>query len=151
MKINKKIEHYIQQRYPITYVSKGKEKLQTPAKKTRVESSTNPSYHYTPESTINITSTSAATSNMTSAFGRFLFQSKQKKAELLGPYGVISDLWEVTKSEEKEEKKAEDQEFTYQNLITKNLEFETPNLQTQQNLNPEIETLNIQIPPTQDN
>ncbi|KAG9302280.1 hypothetical protein G9A89_008771 [Geosiphon pyriformis] len=80
MKINKKIEHHTQQRYPITYMSKGKRKLQTPAvtpkkiqpltwKKTRVESPTNPSYHYTPGSTINITFTSAATSNMTSAFG----------------------------------------------------------------------------------
>ncbi|KAG9284805.1 hypothetical protein G9A89_003728 [Geosiphon pyriformis] len=29
--INKEIEHHIQQRYPITYVSKGKGKLQTPA------------------------------------------------------------------------------------------------------------------------
>ncbi|KAG9305085.1 hypothetical protein G9A89_007725 [Geosiphon pyriformis] len=29
--INKKIEHHIQQRYPITYASKDKEKLQTPA------------------------------------------------------------------------------------------------------------------------
>ncbi|KAG9289679.1 hypothetical protein G9A89_014414 [Geosiphon pyriformis] len=66
----------------------------------------------------------------------------------------ISDLWEVTESEEEEEKEAEDQEFTYQNLITENLEFETPNLQTQQNLNPEnleIKTPNIQTLPTQDN
>ncbi|KAG9302366.1 hypothetical protein G9A89_011416, partial [Geosiphon pyriformis] len=50
-KINKEIEHHTQQRYPITYVSKGKEKLQTLAitpkkiqlptwKKTRVESPT---------------------------------------------------------------------------------------------------------------
>ncbi|KAG9284457.1 hypothetical protein G9A89_014061 [Geosiphon pyriformis] len=73
MEINKKIEHYTHQRYPITYVSKGKRKLQTPAK-TRVESSTNPSYHYTPRSAINITSTGTATSNTTSAFGQFPFQ-----------------------------------------------------------------------------
>ncbi|KAG9296384.1 hypothetical protein G9A89_014976 [Geosiphon pyriformis] len=66
-KINKEIEHYTQQRYPITYTSKGKGKLQTPAvtpkriqpptwKKTRVESPIAPSYHYMPRSTINITS-----------------------------------------------------------------------------------------------
>ncbi|KAG9304407.1 hypothetical protein G9A89_019969 [Geosiphon pyriformis] len=79
MEINKEIEHYTQQRYPITYVSKGKGKLQTPAitpkkiqpptwKKTRIEFPTNLSYHYTPESAINITSTNVATSNTTSAF-----------------------------------------------------------------------------------
>ncbi|KAG9286168.1 hypothetical protein G9A89_010182 [Geosiphon pyriformis] len=80
MKINKEIEHHKQQRYIITYTSKGKEKLQTPAvilkriqlptwKKTRVESLTNPSYYYTPRSAINIISTGTATSNTTSAFG----------------------------------------------------------------------------------
>ncbi|KAG9304619.1 hypothetical protein G9A89_020183 [Geosiphon pyriformis] len=113
--INKKIEHHTQQRYPITYISKGKGKLQTPAvtprkiqlpiwKKTRVESPTNPFYHYTPR--------------------------KKEKEEL------------------------EDQEFTYQNPITENPEVETPNLQTQQNLNlenPEIKTPNIQPPPNQNN
>ncbi|KAG9289698.1 hypothetical protein G9A89_014433, partial [Geosiphon pyriformis] len=31
MEINKEIEHYTQQRYPITYASNGKGKLQTPA------------------------------------------------------------------------------------------------------------------------
>ncbi|KAG9286842.1 hypothetical protein G9A89_012392 [Geosiphon pyriformis] len=78
--INKEIEHHTQQRYPITYASKGKGKLQTPAvtpkkiqlptwKKTRVESSTNLSYHYTLRSAINILSTGASTSNATSAFG----------------------------------------------------------------------------------
>ncbi|KAG9303781.1 hypothetical protein G9A89_018678 [Geosiphon pyriformis] len=135
--INKEIEHHTQQRYSITYVNKGKEKLQTPAvtpkriqppiwKKTKAESPTNPLYYYTPGSAINITSTSVATSNMTSAFGQFSFQ--------------------ITELEEEEEEEAEDQEFTYQNLITENLEFETLNLQTQQNLNPEnpeIETPNI--------
>ncbi|KAG9305688.1 hypothetical protein G9A89_022610 [Geosiphon pyriformis] len=65
--INKEIKHHIQQRYPITYMSKGKGKLQTPAK-IRVESPTNSSYYYTPRSAINITSTSMATSNTTSAF-----------------------------------------------------------------------------------
>ncbi|KAG9302608.1 hypothetical protein G9A89_007312 [Geosiphon pyriformis] len=65
-KINKEIEIHTQQRYPITYANKGKEKLQTPAitpqriqpptwKKTRVESPTNLSYYYTPRSAINIT------------------------------------------------------------------------------------------------
>ncbi|KAG9306325.1 hypothetical protein G9A89_018208 [Geosiphon pyriformis] len=131
-KINKKIEHHTQQRYPITYASKGKGKLQTPAvtprklqppawKKNRVESPSNPSYHSTLGSTINILSTNA-----------------QKKTELLGPYAAES---------EKEEEESEDQEFTYQNLITKTLEVETPNLQTQQDLNienSEIETLNQQ-------
>ncbi|KAG9298586.1 hypothetical protein G9A89_002533 [Geosiphon pyriformis] len=179
MEINKEIEHHIQQRYPITYASKGKGKLQTPAKKTRVESPTNPLYHYTPGSAINITFTSVTTSNTTSAFGQFPFQSKQRKAELLEPYSAyfegfnsqssmpsglqsplpppdfrISDPWKVTKSEEEKEEEAKDQEFTYQNLITENPEFETSNLQTQQNLNPEnleIKTPNIQIPPTQDN
>ncbi|KAG9306528.1 hypothetical protein G9A89_004725 [Geosiphon pyriformis] len=64
-KINKKIEHYTQQRYPITYANKDKRKLQTPVitpqriqppiwKKTRIESTTNSSYHYTPGSIINI-------------------------------------------------------------------------------------------------
>ncbi|KAG9296320.1 hypothetical protein G9A89_014912 [Geosiphon pyriformis] len=96
--INKEIEYYTQQRYPITYASKDKRKLQTPAvtsqriqphmwKKTKVESPINPSYHYTPESTINITSTGASTATMTSAFGKFPFQSKQKKEDLLRPYG----------------------------------------------------------------
>ncbi|KAG9286357.1 hypothetical protein G9A89_014523 [Geosiphon pyriformis] len=187
MEINKKIEHHIQQKYSITYASKGKEKLQTPAvipkriqpptwKKTKVESPTNPSYHYTPRSAINITSTGAATSNTISAFGQFPFQSKQKKTELLKPYSAyfkgfnlqslmpsglrsspplpnfrISDLWKVMESEEEEEEEAEDQEFIYQNLITKNPEIETPNFQIQQNLNLEnleIKTLNIQTPPT---
>ncbi|KAG9291137.1 hypothetical protein G9A89_013009 [Geosiphon pyriformis] len=71
-------------------------------------------------------------------------------------YGKQPELYGhlVTESEEKEEEEAEDQEFTYQNPITESPEFETPNLQTQQNLNPEnpeIETPNIQTLPTQDN
>ncbi|KAG9286124.1 hypothetical protein G9A89_010138 [Geosiphon pyriformis] len=85
-KINKEIEHYTQQRYPITYASKGKRKLQTPAK-TKIELPTNPSYHYTLGSVINILSTGVFTSNATLAFGRFLFQNNQRKTELLGPYG----------------------------------------------------------------
>ncbi|KAG9307011.1 hypothetical protein G9A89_003062 [Geosiphon pyriformis] len=145
VQINKEIEHHTQQRYPIIYASKGKEKLQTPAvipkriqpptwKKTRVESPTNPSYHYTPRSAINITSTDTSTSNVTLVFGRFPFQSKQEKTDLLRPY-----------EEEKEE--SEYQKFTYQNLILENLEFGTLNIQIQQNLNlknSEIKTLNHQ-------
>ncbi|KAG9291574.1 hypothetical protein G9A89_021993 [Geosiphon pyriformis] len=84
IKINKEIEHHIQQRYSITYASKGKGKLQTPAmtpkqiqpptwKKTRVESPTNSLYYYIPGSTINITSTSAFILHTTSIFGRFPF------------------------------------------------------------------------------
>ncbi|KAG9284340.1 hypothetical protein G9A89_023597 [Geosiphon pyriformis] len=84
--------------YPITYASKDKEKLQTPAvtprkiqpppwKKNRVESPSNPSYHYTLGSAINISLTDMFQSTVTSAFGQFSFQSRQKKTELLGPYG----------------------------------------------------------------
>ncbi|KAG9288249.1 hypothetical protein G9A89_021280 [Geosiphon pyriformis] len=80
MEINKEIEHHTQQKYPITYASKGKRKLQIPTvtskriqpptwKKTRVESLINLSYYYIPRSTINITSTGVTTSNITSAFG----------------------------------------------------------------------------------
>ncbi|KAG9303868.1 hypothetical protein G9A89_005778 [Geosiphon pyriformis] len=85
--INKEIEHHTQQRYPITYASKGKRKLQTPAvtpkkiqppawKKNRVEFPSNPSYHYTPGSAINILSTDTFPSTTTSAFGRFPFRIK---------------------------------------------------------------------------
>ncbi|KAG9295746.1 hypothetical protein G9A89_008974 [Geosiphon pyriformis] len=185
--INKEIEHHTQQRYPITYASKGKGKLQTPAvtprkiqppawKKNRVKSPSNPSYHYTFRSTINISSTDTFPSTTTSAFGQFLFQSRQRKTELLRPYSKyfegfnsqsstpsglrspppppdfgIFDLWEAVESEKKEEE-SEDQEFTYQHLITENPEVETPNIQTQQQLkNPEIKTLNIQTPPNQRN
>ncbi|KAG9290846.1 hypothetical protein G9A89_010995 [Geosiphon pyriformis] len=97
-KINKEIEHYIQQRYPITYASKSKGKLQIPAvtpkkiqpptwKKTKVELPTALSYHHTPGSAINITSASMFTSNVISTFGQFPFQNKQRKTDLLGPYG----------------------------------------------------------------
>ncbi|KAG9289713.1 hypothetical protein G9A89_014448 [Geosiphon pyriformis] len=82
--INKEIEHHTQQRYSITYASKDKGKLQTPAvtprkiqlptwKKNRIESPSNPSYHYTPESAIHISSTDAFPSTVTSAFGQFPF------------------------------------------------------------------------------
>ncbi|KAG9299791.1 hypothetical protein G9A89_013151 [Geosiphon pyriformis] len=162
--INKEIEIYTQQRYPITYANKGKEKLQTPAvisqriqpstwKKTRVKSPINPLYYYISGSAINITSTGAFTSNTTSIFEQFSFQSKQRKEDLLEPYGMYFkgfNPWEVMESEEdqeKEEKESEDQEFTYQNLITENPEIKNLNFQTQQNLNLEnleIETLNFQ-------
>ncbi|KAG9286102.1 hypothetical protein G9A89_022779 [Geosiphon pyriformis] len=152
--INQTIERYTQQQFPITYVDKSKRKLQTPAvtpkeiqlptwKKQRIESPSYPSYHYTPGSTINILSAGISTPNVTSIFGQFTFQN----------FG-ISDLWEVTKSEEEEKKETEDQEFTYQNPITENPEFETLNLRNQQNLNSvnsEVETPNIQTLPTQNN
>ncbi|KAG9290891.1 hypothetical protein G9A89_011041 [Geosiphon pyriformis] len=149
-KINKEIEHHTQQRYPITYTSKGKRKLQTPAvtpqkiqppawKKNRVEFPSNPSYHYTSGSAINILSTDAFSSTVTSAFGQFPFQSRQRKTELLGPYGLrsppsppdfrISDLWEAAELE-KEEEESENQEFTYLHLIPENPEVETPDIQT---------------------
>ncbi|KAG9287649.1 hypothetical protein G9A89_023999 [Geosiphon pyriformis] len=126
--INQTIKKYTQQQFLITYADKNKRRLQTPVvtpkkiqpptwKKTKVELLTNPSYYYTPGSAINISSADMSTSNITSIFGQFLFQSKQKRAELLGPYdfGTVS-LWKVTKSEEK---KSENQEFTYQNPILK--------------------------------
>ncbi|KAG9300346.1 hypothetical protein G9A89_009970 [Geosiphon pyriformis] len=148
--INKEIEHHTQQRYPITYTSKGKGKLQTPAK-TRVKSPNNLSYHYTLGSAINISLTDVSTLNATSAIGCFPFQSKQRKENLLGSY---SNSWEITESEGKQEvekeKKSEDQEFTYQNPILENLEIETLNFQTQPNLDnqknntPNIQTLSNQ-------
>ncbi|KAG9299690.1 hypothetical protein G9A89_006406 [Geosiphon pyriformis] len=123
--------------YPITYTSKSKGKLQTPAvtpkkiqpptwKKTKIESLTDSFYHYTLGSVINITSTSTSTSNVISTFGQLLFQTSKSK---------------------KEEEESEDQEFTYQNPITENPEVETPNLQAQQKLtieNSEIGTPNQQ-------
>ncbi|KAG9286645.1 hypothetical protein G9A89_012195 [Geosiphon pyriformis] len=97
-----------------------------------------------------------STLHMTSTFGQFPFQSKQKKEDFLGPYNFgTTSLWEVMESEEKQEEKeeeSEDQEFTYQNPIPENLNIETPNFQTQQNLNLEnleIETLNFQMQPNQ--
>ncbi|KAG9284392.1 hypothetical protein G9A89_023649 [Geosiphon pyriformis] len=91
---------------------------------------------------------------MTSTFGQLPFQNKQKKAELLGTYGNYfeefklqlpmssrfqlppsqldfrnTSSWEITKSEEKEEKEAKNQKFTYQKPISENLDIETPNFQ----------------------
>ncbi|KAG9284834.1 hypothetical protein G9A89_003757 [Geosiphon pyriformis] len=126
---------------------KGKERIQTPAatpkeiqlpcwKKHRVKSPTAPSYYYTPGSAINISSADASTLNATLTVGRFQFQSKQWKEDLLGPYGELS--------EEKEEEESEDQEFIYQNPITENPEVETPNFQAQQSLN--LENSEIKTP-----
>ncbi|KAG9306874.1 hypothetical protein G9A89_002543 [Geosiphon pyriformis] len=140
--INQTIERYTQQQFFITYADKGKERLQILAKQ-RIEFPPYLSYHHTLGSTINISSAGMSTPNATSTFGQFIFQN----------FG-ISDPWEVMESEKEEEEETEDQKFTYQNLITENPEFETPNLQNQQNLNlvnSEVETLNIQTPPTQDN
>ncbi|KAG9287480.1 hypothetical protein G9A89_023852 [Geosiphon pyriformis] len=58
-----------------------------------------------------------STSHTTLTFGQLLFQSKQKKAELLGTYDFGNA------------------KFTYQNLILENLEVETPNIKTQQTQN----------------
>ncbi|KAG9303628.1 hypothetical protein G9A89_018525 [Geosiphon pyriformis] len=138
--INQTIERYTQQQFPITYADKDKRRIQTPAatpkriqlpswKKHRVESPTASSYHYTLGSAINISTTDVSTSNATLTVGRFQFQSKQQKEDLLGPY---------------REKELKDQEFTYQNLITENLEVETLNFQAQQSLN--LENLEIETP-----
>ncbi|KAG9299444.1 hypothetical protein G9A89_009396 [Geosiphon pyriformis] len=53
-----------------------------------------------------------STLHVTSTFRQLLFQSKQKKAELLRTYdfGNMS-LWEITESKEEEE--AKDQKFIY--------------------------------------
>ncbi|KAG9307277.1 hypothetical protein G9A89_017105 [Geosiphon pyriformis] len=118
-----------------------------------------------------LTSADASTSNATSTFGQFPFQSKQRKEDLLRPYGAyfeefksqlptplgirlpplppdfrIANPWEASKSEE--EKESEDQKFTYQNPIPENLEVKTPNIQTPKNSNQEnleTKTPNIQI------
>ncbi|KAG9286278.1 hypothetical protein G9A89_014264 [Geosiphon pyriformis] len=157
--INKEIEHYTQQRYPITYVSKGKEKLQTPAKKNRVEFPSNPPYHYTPGSAINISSTDTFSSTATSAFRQFSFQSRQRKTELLEPYGeyfegfnLISNPWEAAESEKKEEE-SEYQEFTYQHPITENPEQNLPPVIVinQLPINPIAKPIqqSLQLPPQQ--
>ncbi|KAG9293547.1 hypothetical protein G9A89_005550 [Geosiphon pyriformis] len=86
-------------------------------------------------SAINISSTDVSTLNATSTFGCFPFQSKQRKAELLGPYGNYfegfksqlpmpsefqslppqpdfrtTSPWEVIDSEEEQEKEEEESE-----------------------------------------
>ncbi|KAG9288460.1 hypothetical protein G9A89_015666 [Geosiphon pyriformis] len=104
IEINKKIEYYIQQRYPITYTNKGKGKLQTSAvtfqriqlstwKKTRLELLTNSLYHYTLGSIINISSASVFISNTKTLLAWIPFQSKQSKADLLRTY---TNSWEIT-------------------------------------------------------
>ncbi|KAG9296159.1 hypothetical protein G9A89_014751 [Geosiphon pyriformis] len=134
--INQTIERYTQQQFPITYADKGKRRLQTLAK-TRVELPTNLLYHYIAKSAINISLTGTSTSHTTLTFGQLLFQSKQKKAELLGTYGDYFEgfklqlpmplgfqslspqpdfenisPWKITESKKKEEEEAEDQKFT---------------------------------------
>ncbi|KAG9296609.1 hypothetical protein G9A89_015201 [Geosiphon pyriformis] len=129
-------------------------------KKHRIELPTNPSYYYTPGSAINIALAGMSTSNAISTFEQFPFQSKQKKEDLLGPYGAYFKGFKSkspmpsrkpTKSEKEqekeEEKKSEDQEFTYQNPITENLDIGTLNFQTQQNQN--LENPEIKTPPNQ--
>ncbi|KAG9290385.1 hypothetical protein G9A89_007116 [Geosiphon pyriformis] len=57
-------------------------------KKTRIELPTNPSYHYISGSAINISAIGTSTSTMTSTFGRFPFQNKQKKKIFLESYST---------------------------------------------------------------
>ncbi|KAG9285832.1 hypothetical protein G9A89_013257 [Geosiphon pyriformis] len=161
--INQTIERYTQQQFPITYADKSKGKIQTPAatpkkiqlsswKKHRVESPTTPSHHYIPESTINILSADTSTSIVTLTFGRFQFQSKQRKEDLLGPYSMYFERFKLRSStpsgiqspipqpdfraatpwelSEEEKEGSKDQGFTYQNPISKNSEFGTLNVQT---------------------
>ncbi|KAG9307413.1 hypothetical protein G9A89_017242 [Geosiphon pyriformis] len=156
-KINQTIERYTQQQFFITYADKGKKRLQTPVvtpkqiqpptwKKTKVESPTNPSYHYTPESTINISSTGTSTESR-------VIRTIQFWSPLFQPDFGITSSWEITESEgkqeEKEEEESENQEFVYQNPILENSEIETPNIQTPPNLNnPNPELINQQnLPP----
>ncbi|KAG9306661.1 hypothetical protein G9A89_004208 [Geosiphon pyriformis] len=96
--INREIEKYTKQRFPITFADKRKERLQIPArtskqiqlltwKKQRFDLPANPLYYHTPKSTINIIS--AATASTTTLLNQIPFQSKQKKAELLGTYVIV--------------------------------------------------------------
>ncbi|KAG9287515.1 hypothetical protein G9A89_023887 [Geosiphon pyriformis] len=116
--INKEIEHHTQQRYPITYTSKGKGKLQTPAvilkriqpptwKKHRVKSPTNPSYHYTLGNAINIALTGTFTSNATSTL------SQQPNIDPMA-YVPIAKLDNFT---------GEEDDTRYQSLINKPQDF----------------------------
>ncbi|KAG9297712.1 hypothetical protein G9A89_011227 [Geosiphon pyriformis] len=153
--INKEIEHYTQQKYPITYVSKDKGKLQTPAvtprkiqpptwKKNKIESPSNPSYHYTSRSAINISSTDTFPSTAILAFRQFPFQSRQKKTELLGPYGKYFkgfNLQSSTPSELQSLPSPPDFgifDLWKQNLNLENSEIETPNYQRQNNPNSKL-------------
>ncbi|KAG9286997.1 hypothetical protein G9A89_022961 [Geosiphon pyriformis] len=122
-------------RFPITFVNKGKGRLQTPAetpkqiqlltwKKQRFDSPANSSYYHTPGSTINIINT--VTTSTTMPLNRILFQSKQKKTELLETYDfrAISSS-EITNSKEEE---SSDQKVNKQNLILKHSEIKTLHL-----------------------
>ncbi|KAG9302763.1 hypothetical protein G9A89_009540 [Geosiphon pyriformis] len=111
--INQNIERYVQQQFLITYTNKNKGKIQTPAatpkgiqlpnwKKHRIELPTAPSYYYTPESSINISSADASTLNTTLTFRRLQFQSKQRKEDLLEPYGALTNTFTTIKQGETE-------------------------------------------------
>ncbi|KAG9296451.1 hypothetical protein G9A89_015043 [Geosiphon pyriformis] len=135
--INQTIERYTQQQFPITYVDKGKRKLQTLAvtlrqilpptwKKTRVESPTNPLYHYTLGSTINISSTGTSQNywELMAITLKDLNRDRQCHQDF-----DTHHLSQISEPQEKE-KEFEDQEFTYQNPIPENPDFGTPNFQT---------------------
>ncbi|KAG9299913.1 hypothetical protein G9A89_009641 [Geosiphon pyriformis] len=122
--INKEIEYHTQQRYPITYASKGKGKLQTPAKN-RVEFPSNPSYHYTSESAINILSTNVFPLIVISAFGQFPFQNFDHH-----------HLHQI--SESLIHKKQQNQKRRKKNQRIKNSLTSTRSLKTRKNQNPEL-------------
>ncbi|KAG9286377.1 hypothetical protein G9A89_014543 [Geosiphon pyriformis] len=137
-KINQIIERYTQQQFPIIYTNKSKRRLQTLAvtskeiqllmwKKTKIELPTNLLYYYTPGSTINITST-----DLLEPYGVYF---EEFKSQLPMPSGLQSLSPQPDFGTMK---------FTYQNPIPKNpeqhlnlknLEIETLNFQTPQNLN----------------
>ncbi|KAG9296153.1 hypothetical protein G9A89_014745 [Geosiphon pyriformis] len=147
--INKKIKHHTQQKYPITYASKGKGKLQTPVK-TRVELPTVPSYHYILRSAINITLSSAPTSNAILTFRQFLFQTNILK-DLSHDYqhhqkfdhcrlnGTLEPLPHENYLKKKRKKNQK-----IKNLLTKTQSLKTRNLEprmfklTLQNQNPKV-------------
>ncbi|KAG9295307.1 hypothetical protein G9A89_021238 [Geosiphon pyriformis] len=121
----------------------------------KVELPTALSYHYTSGSAINILSVDVSTSNkedLLRPYGAYFegFKSQlptPSRIQLLLPQPDFETTtpWELSKEEEEEE--LEDQEFTYQNLITENpeqnlnleiSEIKTPNHQRQNNSNPEL-------------
>ncbi|KAG9300968.1 hypothetical protein G9A89_005026 [Geosiphon pyriformis] len=160
------IERYTQQQFPITYADKGKGRIQTPAatpkgiqlpswKKHRVESPTAPLYHYIPGSTINISSADASISNAILTVGRFQFQSKQWKEDLLGPYRTLELLscGNYLKKKRKKNRKIKNLLIKTQSLKTRKQNNPNPELSNQQNLPPVIiiDQLLINPPPQQPN
>ncbi|KAG9295792.1 hypothetical protein G9A89_009021 [Geosiphon pyriformis] len=141
--INREIEKYTKQKFPITFVDKDKRRLQTPAgtpkqiqlltwKKQRFDLPANPSYYHIPGSIINIINT--ATISMTMPLNKIPFQN----------FGAISP-WEITDSEEEE---SSDQKINKQNLILENLEIKTPVNQTSKNQNNQnSNVINQHLPP----